>query len=109
MTAIALSAGFSALLIAGGHWFPWRSLLHRDLHRVEAYVYGVLAILVPVFVVLWMQADWYAIALIAACTLAAGLATVTAKGIDRIADWRNQLHDMKARQDAEKRATPSHH
>lgn len=108
MTAIALSATFSALLIAGGHWFPWRSLLHRDLHRVEAYIYGCLSILVPVCVVLWTVQDWYAIALITACTLAAGLMTVTTKAIDHIADWRNQLHDMKARQDAESRAMSAH-
>jgi hypothetical protein len=44
MNEIGLAAGCSALLIAVGHWFPWRALLHRDLHRVEAYIYGVLAV-----------------------------------------------------------------
>ena len=39
---------------------------------------------------------------------AAGLMTVTTKAIDHIADWRNQLHDMKARQDAESRAMSAH-
>jgi len=44
MREITLAATFSALLIIGGHWFPWRALLHRDLHRLEAYIMGLLAI-----------------------------------------------------------------
>jgi hypothetical protein len=108
MTGIGLAAGFSALLIAGGHWFPWRALLHRDLHRVEAYIYGVLAILGPACVALWVRGDWYAIYLVGACAVAAGAVTVTTKAIDRVAEWRNELHDMRARQDAERRAMSAH-
>jgi len=108
MTAIAIAAGFSALFIAGGHWFPWRAMLHRDLHRLEAYVYGVLSILLPAGAVLWMQAEWYAIALLVACTAAAGVTTATTKGVDRIIEWRNELHDMRARSDAESRAMSAH-
>lgn len=108
MSGIGLAAGCSALLIAVGHWFPWAALLHRDLHRVEAYIYGVLAILAPACVVLALQGDWYAIYLVGACAVAAGVVTVASKAIDRVAEWRNELHDMRARQDAERRAMSAH-
>ncbi len=108
MAEIGLAAGFSALLIAGGHWFPWAALLHRDLHRVEAYTFGVLAILGPAFGVLAVAGDWYAVAVVGACAVAAGVTTVTTKAIDRVAAWRNEVHDMRARQDAESRAMSAH-
>ena len=97
MREITLAATFSALLIIGGHWFPWRALLHRDLHRVEAYIYGLLSILTPAAVVLWTRGDWFALALIILCTIAAGIATIGAKGIDKIAEYRNELHDRRNR------------
>jgi drug/metabolite transporter (DMT)-like permease len=108
MIEISLAAGCGTLLIAVGHWFPWRAVLHRELHRVEAYVYGVTSILAPAFVVLALRDDWYAIYLVGACTVAAGATTITTKAIDRIVEWRNELHDMKARQNAERRATSAH-
>lgn len=42
MREITLAATFSALLIIGGHWFPWRALLHRDctvLRRISMGCY----------------------------------------------------------------------
>lgn len=108
MSEIGLAAGCSALLIAVGHWFPWRALLHRELHRVEAYIYGVLAILTPACVALALRGDWYAIYLVVACAVSAGVVTVATKAIDRVAAWRNELHDMRARQDAERRAVSGH-
>lgn len=29
------------LAMLSAHWFPWRTVLARDLHRAEAYTYGV--------------------------------------------------------------------
>ncbi|MGV1049178.1 MAG: hypothetical protein ACOYD4_11720 [Solirubrobacterales bacterium] len=97
MSEIFIAAGFSALLIGVGHWFPWRAILHRDLHRTEAYIYGLLAILGPSFAVLWLHAEWFALALITACALAAGLTTVATKGLDKITAYRNELHDRRQR------------
>jgi hypothetical protein len=97
MREITLAATFSALLIIGGHWFPWRALLHRDLHRIEAYILGIVAILAPAISLLWTQGNTGAIAIILACSVAAGIATVGAKAIDKIAEYRNELHDRRNR------------
>lgn len=97
MLEIGIAAGFSALVIGVGHWFPWRQLLHRELHRLEAYVYGVLAIVVPVVVVLQRRGDVFTTRLLVACVLAAGAATLLGKLIDLIAAYRNELHDRRRR------------
>lgn len=94
---IAIAAAFSALLIAGGHWFPWPLLFHRQLHRLEAYLFGVGAILGPACAVLALHDNWQAIALLAACAASAGLMTAAAKAIDTVAAWRNELLDRRSR------------
>lgn len=97
MTQIALAALVSALLIAVTHWFPWRVLLHRELHRVEAYAAGLIAILLPGLTLLALWAEYMAMAVIIACTIAAGLTTLIAKSIDKVAEHRNELHDRRHR------------
>jgi predicted membrane protein len=47
--AFIVGTGATALILALGHWFPWP----RELHRLEAYVYGVAAILIGSGVWLW--------------------------------------------------------
>ena len=103
MLEIGIAAGLSALIIGVGHWFPWRGLLHRDLRRTEAYIYGVCAILLPVLTVLSQRGDWYAIWLTLACVAAAGAMTIGAKAIDAVLEYRNELHDRRVR-DAKARA-----
>lgn len=104
---IAVAAAFAAIAIVAGHWFPWPALLHRELHRLEAYIYGVLAILGPACVVLGLQGEWATMALLGACTLSAGITTMLAKTVDLVAGWRNELLDRRAR-DAQGRPDAAH-
>ena len=87
----------SVLLISVLHWFPWRALLHRDLHRLEAYALGLTAILAPAMVVLWIRGDVESMILVGGCALAAGTTTAITKGIDLIAAYRNELQDRRNR------------
>lgn len=97
MSQFYLATLVSMLLISLLHWFPWKALLHRDLHRLEAYAAGLFAILAPSLTVLWSRGDYDAIIIILACTIAAGVATITAKSIDKIIDYRNEIHDRRNR------------
>lgn len=99
---IALAAAFSALLIVAGHWFPWPRLFHRELHRLEAYLFGVVAILGPACTLLALHGEWRSVLLLAACASVAGVTTAAAKAIDTVAAWRNELLDRRAR-DAQSR------
>lgn len=97
MTSFYIATCATILLISVMHWFPWRALLHRDLHRIEAYILGIVAILAPAISLLWTQGNTGAIAIILACSVAAGVATIGAKAIDKIAEYRNELHDRRNR------------
>jgi hypothetical protein len=97
LNEILLASLVSALLIAIAHWFPWRVLFHRSLRRTEAYALGLTAILAPALTVLWLRGDMYAIAIIVACTLAAGITTIATKSIDVTAAHRNELQDRRNR------------
>jgi hypothetical protein len=85
----------SAALIAAGHWFPWRLMLGRQLRRLEAYTYGVLAILLPVVVALWGAGETGAALLLVAGAVGAGAATLLAYGVDKVIDMRHELLDAK--------------
>jgi hypothetical protein len=41
---LAVGGILTTLILLVGHWFPWRDWLGRELTRIEAYVYGTLAI-----------------------------------------------------------------
>jgi hypothetical protein len=97
MSEIAIAAGFSALVIFGAHYFHWRTYLHRDLYRSEAYIIGLLAILIPITFVLAIWQDWSAILLLAACAGAAGITTLAAKAADKATQDRNELLDRRQR------------
>lgn len=104
MSAVILAALVSALLIIGGHWFPWRLMLHRDLHRIEAYTYGVASILIPACAVLAWWGAWDAVTVVTSCALAAGVTTVASKLVDLVIEFRNAAHDAREREDAARRA-----
>jgi len=66
-------------LLAAGHWFPW----WRKLNRIQAYVYGVLAILVGQGLYMRWDQRWRKAALIAC---AAGTTVVSAYLYDTMAN-----------------------
>ena len=84
-----------ACLILAGHWFPWPSLLGRQLSRIEAYVFGVSCIMLPATAlavnvteaqtVVWLY--WTA-------AIAAGIATIGAWAIDRLIAYIHGLRDQ---------------
>ena len=39
-----LCTALPAVAMVAAHWFPWRRLLHRDLHNLERYAIGTTAI-----------------------------------------------------------------
>lgn len=94
-----LSALFilAAALILAGHWFPWRLLIGRELHRLEAYAYGVGVFLLVAGAGLASVGYWSALVIVGAVWLAEGLATVGAYAIDHWAKQRHALQDAKER------------
>ncbi len=90
-------AVLAAALILAGHWFPWRLLLGRDLHRLEAYVYGVAVFLAVAGVALWALGQWVALVIILVVWAAEGLATLGGYAIDHWAKQRHALQDAKER------------
>jgi hypothetical protein len=85
----------AALLIAAGHWFPWQLAIGRRLSRLEAYTYGVAAILAPALVALLSVQATTAAAIVAAAALGAGAMTLCAYAIDRLIAMRHELMDAK--------------
>jgi hypothetical protein len=83
-TSFYLGLVVTALLILVGHWFPWP----RRLEKLEAYTYGVCAILVGTFI--WLYLATYTMAPmriwwgLAAYTASAGVATVVSHATDYV-------------------------
>ena len=73
--------GCTVLLLAVGHWFPWP----RGLRRIQAYIYGVVAILVGVGIWLGMHDEWVILAGVIGICAAGGVATCAAYWVDDIA------------------------
>ena len=57
-------------------------LLPKNIHRIAAYILGVLAIIGPVSMVLWITGQVLALALIWCSTVVGGLTVMGAYGID---------------------------
>lgn len=90
-------AVLAAALILAGHWFPWRLLLGRELHRLEAYAYGVGVFLLVAGLALAATGNYTGLAIVAVVWAAEGLATVGAYAIDHWAKQRHALQDAKER------------
>ena len=72
--------GATALLLAVGHWFPWP----RGLRRLQAYVYGVAAILVGCAIWLGMHGEWLILAGVVGIAAAGGIVTGATYWLDDI-------------------------
>lgn len=94
---VVLGLIFTVLILLLGHWFRWSSLLGKPLPRIWAYVYGVLAILLPIsgLYVFWILtgSGTIARALLAlwAVVIAGGLSVVSAYLIDGWLDARAEV------------------
>ena len=90
-------AALAAALILAGHWFPWRLLLGRELHRLEAYAYGVGVFALVAGLALAATGNWAGLVIVAVVWAAEGLATVGAYAIDHWAKQRHALQDARER------------
>lgn len=71
---VIVGAALTGALELVGHWFPWP----KPLHRIAAYAYGTLAILIGVAV----ATERRTFARMAAVTAAGGIATIAAYIVD---------------------------
>ncbi len=84
MSPILITALICALVQLVLHWFPWRMLLGSDLHRVAAYMLGVLGFALPLTALYWHVGmdGWMHIVALWACVLSSGLAVLSGYGLD---------------------------
>jgi hypothetical protein len=94
---VIVTALLSALMLLAGHYFPWRAVFNRELPRLAAYVYGVLAILLPVTGFLALNRLWLAVAATWSSAIAGGGVVLFCYAFD---DW---IENRRGRQEAEER------
>ena len=97
MLELAIVGAASATLILVGHWFPWRKALGRDLHRIEAYAYGVGCIIGPTLFAYQLVGTAQATATLLVATFGAGIATLASKAIDAAIDHAHHVKDLEDR------------
>jgi hypothetical protein len=79
---IGLAALLAALILLVEHWFPWQMLLGRRLHRLEAYVLGVLAMVLPLTGLFCVWGEMWAAIGLWVVIGAGGLAVMAAYAVD---------------------------
>ena len=97
LRTLSLVASGSSLWILAGHWFPFRKGFRRDMHRVEAYTYGVLGIIVPTLIAYRIAGTRDAAAILVTATVSAGAATVGSKAVDMAIEYSHEVADLKER------------
>lgn len=81
-----LCAVVPATTLAVAHWLPWKQVLGRELHRLEAYAIGTTAI-VGTALVAMSQSDGDNedhMAMLATAAVSAGVATLAAWAVDAL-------------------------
>jgi hypothetical protein len=84
---LALLSGISQL---AAHYIPWQRILRRQLKRTEAYVIGVVLMMIPVSVWLVLQQDWQVLLALWCVVTASGLAVMGAYALDGYLHTREQ-------------------
>jgi hypothetical protein len=75
------------------HYFPWKLLLRgKDLPRLAAYSLGLLGMMVPLSVWLWLRHEIELLHVLWMVTVGAGLTVFALYGLDRYIEleWRNR-------------------
>lgn len=90
---------FPILALAAAHWFPWRRIRGRHLHRLEAYAIGTAAIVGTsgAAIALSNGDKNDHVTMLALATAAAGGITVAAHAIDAHMKDRGDIADLRAR------------
>lgn len=95
---VAVTIMISVLMMGVGHWFRWEMLFNGNRPpRLMAYVYGVLAICVPVSGYLWMAQLERALYVLWGTVAGGGLSVM---GM-HLVDW--MLEETRRRQEGEER------
>ncbi|MCC6454456.1 MAG: hypothetical protein IT328_05895 [Caldilineaceae bacterium] len=82
----SLCAVVPAAMLAVAHWLPWKQMLGRDLHRLEAYAIGTTAI-VGTALVAMSQSDGDNedhMTMLATAAVSAGMGTLAAWAVDAL-------------------------
>lgn len=98
----------SALIVAG-HYFPWHKTLERDLTKIEAYVYGTLAINGTVCLIL-LSLELFSVsiragiaaALIMTAVASAGITTIVLYRYDAALEQRHRWRDTEEKFNAKR-------
>lgn len=83
-----------AMTLTAAHFFPWRRVIRRDLHRLEAYAIGTAAIVGTANVAIALSDSEHAddhVGMLNLATGSAGAITIAAYLIDAILDLRGQV------------------
>lgn len=94
---LSLLSGISQL---AAHYIPWQRILRRQLHPTEAYVIGVVLMMIPVSVWLVLAQDWRVLLALWCVIASSGLSVIGAYALDhylqtveqnRAVDAENQM------------------
>jgi hypothetical protein len=91
---------FSMMTLVAEHYFPWRAILKRPLHQLEAYVSGLLAINLPLTVLLVIWSLWPVLISLWAITITGGLTVMGLYGIDNLVESRARMQLSERQVDA---------
>lgn len=85
---IVYSGVITMWILVTGHYFPWEWLIGKALPRIPSYVYGIIAIYLPVSFSLIRYEMWYALVLIWVPTIMGGGALTIVYVFDNFARMR---------------------
>jgi len=88
----------TVLILGFGHYFPWNSLLGRELPRIAAYIYGVLAIALPATSFMLLQNLWLAAAVLWAAIVGGGASVIGCYVLDSYLDNRLRRREAEERE-----------
>jgi hypothetical protein len=100
--AKGLCVALPVSILAAAHWFPWRKVIRRDLHQLEAYTIGTTAIVGTASVAMAISdsecEDHVLMLWLAACS--AGLVTIAAHTVDAFVRLYVKVADLEAQKKA---------
>jgi hypothetical protein len=99
INATWIAALVSALLLSVLHLIPWRTWFGRELKRLEAYLSGTLAMILPVTVLWILYGDWNYVISLWAVVLASGVTVYLWYLVDWVADSTLQAREQAEQAD----------
>lgn len=88
LAPILIAVLLTVLILIVEHYFPWRSLIGRDLRPVECYIAGILAIHLPLSTLLATWQLWNALIALWALTIGGGVTVGSCYALDHYLELR---------------------